>query len=84
MVASKYFIFFCKMNLILTWSGNCVISIATANQAKTFPRTDTKFYVPLVPLSIKLLQQFKRTNLLRTHNWNKYQSKTTTQNAPNQ
>ena len=66
---------------------NCVISNATANQAPTFAITDTKLYVPLVTLSTqenaKLLQQLK-SGLKRTINWNKYQSKTTTQNASNQ
>ena len=42
----------CEVNLILTWSSNCVL-IATAiqNQAATFEITDTKLYVPVVTLS---------------------------------
>ena len=32
----------CEINLILTWSANCVISNATVNQATTFAITDTK------------------------------------------
>ena len=47
----------CEINLVLTWSANCVISNATANQATI---TDTKLYVPIVTLSIdnvKLSQQ---------------------------
>ena len=42
----------CELNLILTWSSNCVL-IATnnQNQAATFEITDTKLYVPLVTLS---------------------------------
>ena len=59
----------CEVNLILTWSSNCVISNAAANQATTFTLTDAKLYVLVVTLSIddnaKLLQQlksgFKRT-----------------------
>ena len=32
-----------EVNLILTWSSNCVISNAAANQATTLTITDTKF-----------------------------------------
>ena len=53
----------CKINLILTWSENCVISSATADQATTFAITDTKLYVPIETLSIddnaKLLEKLK-------------------------
>ena len=50
------------INLIPTWSANCVIvSIAVANQGTKFSTTDAKLYVPVVPLSTqdnaKLLQQ---------------------------
>ena len=38
----------CEINLILTWSEDCVISCATG--ATKFKITDTKFYVPLVTL----------------------------------
>ena len=76
-----------EINLILTWSVNCVISKAAANQVTTFAITDTKLYVPVVPLSTddngKLLQQLK-LGFKCTINQNKYQSKTTTQNTPNQ
>ena len=41
----------CEMNLILTWSANCVIFNAPANQVKTFGITDTKYYVPILTLS---------------------------------
>ena len=41
----------CEVNLILTWSANCVISIAASNQATIFAITDTKLYVPVVTLS---------------------------------
>ena len=51
----------CEIDLILTWSRNCVISNAAANRDTTFAITDTKLYVPLVTLSTqdnsKLLQQ---------------------------
>ena len=67
------------INLILTWSSNCVL-IATAiqNQAATFEITDTKLYVPVVTLSTqkntKFLQQVK-SGFKRVINWNKYLSK---------
>ena len=64
----------CEINLILTWSQDCVISSATA--ATKFKITDTKLYVPVVTLSTqdnaKLLQQLK-SSFKRTCNWNKYQ-----------
>ena len=57
----------CEVNLILTWSKNCVISSATGETK--FAITETKLYAPVVTLSTedngKLLQQlkssFKRT-----------------------
>ena len=69
----------CEINLILTWSTNCVIvSTNAANQNVTFEITDTKLYVPVVTLSTqdnsKLLQQFK-SGFKRVINWNKYLSK---------
>ena len=75
----------CEINLLLTWSENCIISNASANQNTTFAITDTKRYVPVVTLltqdTAKLLQQFN-TGFKITINWNKYQSKVTTL-APN-
>ena len=48
----------CVINLILTWSANCVIS--KGDRAATLEITDKKFYVPIVTLSTqdnkKLLQ----------------------------
>ena len=42
----------CEINLILTWSANCVIvSTNVANQNATFSTRDTKLYVPVVSLS---------------------------------
>ena len=65
----------CEVNLILTWSKDCVISSA-AGETK-FKITDTKLYVPVVTLSTqdnaKLLQQLK-SGFKRTINWNKYES----------
>ena len=41
----------CEVNLILTWSANCVIvSTNAANQNATFAITDTKLYVPVMTL----------------------------------
>ena len=54
----------CEINLILTWSANCVIvSTNVANQNATFAVNDTKLYVPAMTLTTqdnaKLLQQLK-------------------------
>ena len=63
----------CEVELILTWSTNCVLADMTVNAAAnpatvvpsgaTFKITDTKLYVPVVTLSkendIKLLEQLK-------------------------
>ena len=66
----------CEVNLILTWSSNCVIT--NSNGVGTFEITDTKLYVPVVTLSTqentKLLQQLK-PSFKRVINWNKYLSK---------
>ena len=69
----------CEINLILTWSANCVIvSTNNSNQNATFAITNTKLYVPVVTLSTqenaKLLQQLK-SGFKRVINWNKYLSK---------
>ena len=39
----------CEINLILTWSANCVIFAAAG--VKTFAIKDTKLYVPVINLS---------------------------------
>ena len=53
----------CEINLILSWSANCSIFNAAANQASTFATTDATLYVLVVTLSTddsaKLLQQTK-------------------------
>ena len=69
----------CEVNLILTWSRNCVIvSSNDANQNATFAITDTKLYAPVITLSqqdnAKLLQKLK-SGFKRVINWNKYLSK---------
>ena len=48
----------CEINLILTWSANCVISNAAPNRAATLAITDTKLYVPNLTLSA---QDYEKT-----------------------
>ena len=66
----------CEINLILTWSEDCVISSVTG--ATKFKIRDTKLHFPVITLSTqvneKLLQQLK-SDLKRTINCNKYQPK---------
>ena len=65
----------CEVNLILTWSKDCVITNSTG--AGKFKITETKLYVPVVTLSTqdnaKLLQQLK-SGFKRPINWNKYEA----------
>ena len=65
----------CEVNLLLTWSKDCVITNST--DAGKFAITETKLYVPVVTLSTqdnaKLLQQLK-SGFKRTINWNEYES----------
>ena len=65
----------CEVNLLLTWSKDCVITNSTGEEK--FAITETKLYVPVVTLSTqdnaKLLQQLK-SGFKRTINWNKYES----------
>ena len=64
----------CEINLILTWSTNCVISSVDANQTTKFAITDTRSNVPIVTLltqdNAKLLQQLKSRFEIKI-NWNK-------------
>ena len=69
----------CEVNLILTWSRNCIIvSSDDADQNATFAITDTKLYIPVITLSeqdnAKLSQQLK-SGFKIVINWNKYLSK---------
>ena len=69
----------CEVNLILTWSADCVIIYTNvANQIPTFTITETNLYVPVVTLSTqdnaKLLPQLKN-GFKRTISWNKYLAK---------
>ena len=64
-----------EVNLILTWSKDCVFT-NSESEAK-FAINETKLYVPVVTLSTqdnaKLLQQLK-SGFKRIINWNKYES----------
>ena len=84
----------CEVELILTWSKNCVLADMTARDANcgnpaivapsgaTFKITGTKLYVPAVTLlkenDMKLLEQLK-SGFKRTIKWNKYRSQITVQ-----
>ena len=73
----------CKINLDLNWSKNCIRAITDVeDQVITFSITDTKLYVLIVTLSnqdnAKLLEQLK-SSFKRVVNWNKYQSKISTE-----
>ena len=65
----------CEVNLVLTWSKDCVITNSIG--AGKFAITDTKLYIPVVTLSTqdntKLLHQLK-SGFKETINWNEYQS----------
>ena len=62
-----------EVNLILTWSKDCVIT--NFQDEGKFAITETKLYVPVVTLSTqdnaKLLEQLK-PRFMRTISWNKY------------
>ena len=69
----------CEIELILTWSRNCVIiSTNIDNQIPTFTIRETNLYVPVVTLSTqynaKLLPQLK-SGFKKKISWNKYLSK---------
>ena len=74
----------CEVNLMLNWSADCVIF--EAGRATSFAITDTKLCDPVVTISTqdstKLLKQLKLAFKITT-NWNKSQSKASTQ-AQNQ
>ena len=64
----------CEINLILTWSRDCVIT--NSNGAGKFKITETKLYVPVVTLSTqhnaKLLQQLKYESNIKPFAQNRY------------
>ena len=59
----------CEINLILTWSANCVTSNAAVNHASSGCNFITQG-------KAKLLQQLLKRGFQRIINWNKYHSKT--------
>ena len=65
----------CEVNLILTWSKDCVIT--NSEGEGKFVITERKLYAPFVTLSTqdnaKLLEQLK-SGFKRTIIWNKYES----------
>ena len=64
----------CEINLILTWSENCVLTSKATR--------DAELYVPVVTLSTennKILLEQLRTGSKRTIKWNKYRSEMTNQ-----
>ena len=69
----------CEIELILTWSKNCVIIYNNVDdQDPTFTITETNLYIHIVTLSTqvnaKLLPQLK-SGVKRTTSWNKYLAK---------
>ena len=46
----------CEINLVLTWSSTCVITISTG--VGSFVITGTKLYVPVVTLSTQDMQNY--------------------------
>ena len=72
----------CEINLYLNWSKICFIVANNADKCKTFSITHTKHYIPVATLSTqdntKLLKVFK-SSFKRKINWNKYQSKFSTE-----
>ena len=58
----------CEINLNLTWSVDCIISIRTG--ATKFAITDTNFYASVAILSTQ--DNTKLVQKLTTINWNRY------------
>ena len=65
----------CLVNLILTWSADCVLSDTNVNQATKFSITDTKLYVMVVTLSTQDNAKLLKSGFKKTMYCNKYQSK---------
>ena len=66
----------CEVELILTWSANCVIIYTDiSNQNPLFTKIEKNLYVPVVTLSTqdnaKLFLQLK-SGIKGTISWNKY------------
>ena len=82
----EIYLIICGINIILSWSVNCIIKSSAVHQPAIFTITDTELYVSVVTLSIedniKLAQQLN-CGFHRPSNWNKYQSKTTMEGKNN-
>ena len=88
---------YCNVELKLKWTKYCVLS-ATCNKNDTgngnddnrinitFTIKDTKFYVPVVPVSVRDNQQSKlfSKGLVRWVYWNKYKTKSDNKNTTNE
>ena len=76
----------CEVELILSWSKNCVLADMTARPAQgdnpiivapsgaKFEITDTKFYVPVATFSKEKDTKLLETGFKGTIKWNKYRS----------
>ena len=89
----------CEVEIILTWSKNCVLADMTVRAAgnnvptaivapsgATFQITDTKLYLPVVTLSKEndiKVLETLKSGFKRTIKWNKYRSQMTIQNNNN-
>ena len=63
----------CKVELSLSWKGNCILSSVANNS--TFEITDTKRYVPVVSLKTKdnaKLSKLLSEGFKRPIYWNEY------------
>ena len=50
----------CEVNLILTWSADCVIIYTdVAGQIPTFTITETNLYVPVVIYQLEIMQNYR-------------------------
>ena len=66
----------CEVELILTWSANCVIiDTNVAEQVPTFTIPETNIYVLAVTLSTQDNIKLLKSGFKRTISWNKYTSK---------
>ena len=66
----------CEVELILTWSANCVIiDTNVAEQVPTFTLPETNIYVLAVTLSTQDNIKLLKSGFKRTISWNKYTSK---------
>ena len=55
--SSEMLLLNCKVELSLKWYQNCILSNLVGNS--TFTITDTKLYVPIVTLKLKIMQNYR-------------------------